>query len=205
MGNNAIRGTSSPTGTDANNADAVKLWSWYHEVTGSPKTQATAFLTTVETEQLVHEAMLSDFRANLLLALPQTGTVEADAKNYAAIVGAAAPTTTGILAAAVNAYNQIQSMSATQAAKAKTMAETRVYESWYKRFKALIAANTFSGTDGFKHITKCMKETEQTTNPGDDSQGGTSGWAVYARVSAATKQKIRDLIVAQMSANTAAV
>merc|ERR1711920_168547 len=166
------------------------------------------FLTTVEAEHLVHESMLSDFRANLLLALPQTGTVEADAKNYGAIMGDELPTasgTTGILASAVTAYNQIQSMSATQAAKAKTMAETRVYASWHKRFKALIDANTFSGTDGFKHLTKCMKETEQTTDPGDDSQGGSSGWAVYARVSAATKKKMRDLIVAQMSANTAAV
>merc|ERR1712232_1425516 len=56
-----------------------------------------------------------------------------------------------------------------------------------------------SGTNGFRHIMKCLKETVQATNPGDDSQGGTSGWAVYSRVSSATKKKMRDLIVAQVT------
>merc|ERR1712183_445999 len=105
----------------------------------------------------------------------------------------------------MGAYNQIQNMDATHATKARTMAETRLYGSWQKRFKALVDANTFSGTHGFKDILKLLKETEQSTNPADDTQGGTSSWAVYARVSAATKKKMRDLIIAEAVKNSAAV
>merc|ERR1711981_520240 len=114
-------------------------------------------------------------------------------------------TGTGIRNAAKLAYDQLQLMSASNKATAKASAEARLYGSWLKRFKKLRDAGTFSGTNGFKFITKCLKETVQATNPNDDSQGGTSGWAVYARASSATKKKMRDFIVAQVTANTAAL
>jgi len=216
--NNDIRGSSEPTDTDA-----AKLWSWYSStgLDASAKASATTFLKNVETEQMVHSSMLIDFKTNLDLALKQDTTannfVAADAKNYAAIVGGVAPTVdttcssgtctgTGIRNAAKLAYDQLQLMSAANKATAKASAEARLYGSWLLRFKKLRDTDgIFSGTNGFKYITKCLRETVQSTNPGDDSQGGTSGWAVYARVSSAMKKKMRDLIVAQVTANTAAL
>merc|ERR1711870_75307 len=98
---------------------------------------------------------------------------------------------TGIVAAAVNAYNTLQAMDAANQAKAKKAAESRIYDSWHKRFKALVSG-TFDSTSGFQNIVKCFKETVQTTDPGNDSVGGKSGWAVYSRVSAATQAKMKE-------------
>jgi len=199
--NKAIRGTSEPT-TDA---DAATLWNWYSTVTGSAKTQATAFLTTVEADNLVHESMLTTFKTKLDSALPQTaGAVAADAKNYGAIVGSTLPTvstSTGITQAAQDAYTALQSMGTANIAKAKKAAESRVYDAWHLRFKKLITDGRFGGTTGFQNIVSCLKQTLQTTDPGNDSDGGTSGWAVYSRVSAATQAKMKAAIVAQMTAS----
>jgi len=197
--NNAIRGTSEPT----SDPDAATMWNWYSTVTGSAKTQATAFLTKVEADNLVHESLLTSFKSNLDIALPQTaGQVAADAKNYGAIVGSTLPvasTTTGITDEAVKAYNALSSMGAANKAKAKEAAESRVYESWHKRFKKLVTDGQFGGNTGFQNIVTCFRQTVQTTDPGNDSNGGTSGWAVYSRVSAATQAKMKAAIVAQMS------
>merc|ERR1712083_456300 len=151
---------------------------------------ATAFLTTVEADNLVHESMLTTFKTRLDSALPQTaGAVAADAKNYGAIVGSTLPAvsaSTGITQAAQDAYTALQSMGTANIAKAKKAAESRVYDAWHLRFK---------------NIVSCLKQTLQTTDPGNDSDGGTSGWAVYSRVSAATQAKMKAAIVAQMTAS----
>merc|ERR1719436_1425092 len=83
----------------------------------------------------------------------------------------------------------------------KKAAESRVYDSWHLRFKKLITDGRFGGTTGFQNIVSCLKQTLQTTDPGNDSDGGTSGWAVYSRVSAAIQAKMKAVIVAQMTAS----
>merc|ERR1711972_184422 len=210
--NNLIRGASEPASTDAENADAQKLWSWYSGVSGSPKSQATAFLTKVETDNMVHEQMLTTFNTQLQAALVQTtngGDVAIDAKNYAAIVGDTLPVqsiTTGITSGAVAAYTALQAMNSANQAKAKSLAETRLYGSWLARFKKLRdTSSRFTSAGGFKNIVQCLKETLQTTASTDDTNGGESSWAVYHRVSAANKKLIRDAIVGQMSLSTSAV
>merc|ERR1711920_925032 len=208
--NNLIRGTAEPASTQG---DAQKLWSWYSSVTdASVKASATAFLEQVERDNLVHEQALTTFNTALRTALTQTtgsGHVAIDAKNYAAIFGATLPsvdTTTGVNQGAVDAYNALQAMSTANQAKAKTLAETRLYGSWLARFTKLRDIDSqFSGASGFQHIVQGMKETMQTTASTDDTNGGESGWAVYNRVSAANKKLIRDAIVAQMSLSTSAV
>merc|ERR1712113_1210597 len=208
--NNLIRGTSEPASTQG---DAQKLWSWYSSVTdASVKASAKAFLEKVETDNMVHEQMLTTFNTALRTALTQatgSGKVAIDAKNYAAIIGATLPSvdaTTGVNQGAVDAYNALQAMSTANQAKAKTLAETRLYGSWLARFKKLRDTDSqFSGASGFQHIVQGMKQAMQTTASTDDTNGGESGWAVYNRVSAANKKLIRDAIVAQMSLSTSAV
>merc|ERR1711920_309704 len=149
--NNHIRGTTAPT-----DADEKYLWSWYSGVTdATAKASAKAFLAKVETDNMVHEQMLTIFNTDLKKALTQATTVGAvakDAKNYAAIVGDTLPVesdTTGIRASAVSAYKALLAMSTANRAKAKTLAETRLYESWLARFKHLRDTDSkFTGTDG---------------------------------------------------------
>merc|ERR1712113_1013065 len=202
MGNDEIRGSTEPS-----QADRKKLWAWYSEVTGSAKTAAQAFLEKVEKDNMVHEQLLTNFNTKLQAALTQAtgpGKVALDAKNYAAIVGDEIPSVGGpVTAHAVVAYNLLQSLSATNKAKAKALAEARLYSSWENRFKAV--SSRFTGTGGFKNIVKCFKETTQTTAVSDDTDAGESSWAVYSRVSAALKAKIRKAIVDQMSLSTSAV
>lgn len=209
--NNLIRGTSEPASTEG---DAQKLWSWYSGLTdASVKAKAEAFLAKVETDNLVHEQMLTTFNTKLTAALTQgtaAGAVATDAKNYAAIIGdtlpVANPATTGITADAVAAYNALQAMGTANQVKAKALAETRLYGSWLARFKKLRdTSSRFTGAGGFKNIVQCLKETLQTTASTDDTNGGESSWAVYHRVSAANKKLIRDAIVEQMSLSTSAV
>merc|ERR1711972_512697 len=136
-----------------------------------------------------------------------TGAVATAAKKYAAIVGdarpaspAVAPLTSDTLAA----YDYLRMLNT--ASQTKAMAETRLYDSWAKRFKVLVDGGTvFSGTDGFKNIVKCLKETLQTTAPTDDSEAGQSSWAVYHRVSAASQAKLKAAILEQLSASVSAV
>merc|ERR1712039_698759 len=208
--NKAIRGASEPDATT--NADEQKLWSWYSSasVVGTDaQASAKALLAKTETTNMVHEQMLTDFNTNLLKALKQgttDGDVSKDAKNYAAIFGDAEPTvSTTILQEAVNAYTSYQALDTANQAKAKALAEARLYESWKKRFNKLVDAGRFSGTSGFANIVKCMQETLSTTAISDDTDGGESSWAVYARSSADHKAKIRSAIVAQMSASVEAV
>merc|ERR1711972_878733 len=212
--NNLIRGTSQPASAISENGDAKFLWSWYSGVSdASVKAKATAFLEKVETDNLVHEQMLTTFNTELQTALTQgttAGAVATDAKNYAAIIGdtlpVASPGTTGITTAAVAAYNALQSMGTANQAKAKALAETRLYGSWLARFKKLRDTDSrFTGTSGFQRIVQCLKETMQTTASTDDTNGGQSSWAVYHRVSAANKKLIKDAIVKQMSSSTTAV
>merc|ERR1711920_52725 len=211
--NNLVRGTSEPASTIAENADAQKLWSWYSGVgDASVKSKATAFLTKVETDNLVHEQMLTTFNTQLQAALVQgtaAGDVAIDAKNYAAIIGDELPvvsTTTGITAGALAAYNALQAMNAANRAKAKTLAEARLYGSWLARFKQLRDTNSrFTGTSGFQRIVQCLKGMMQTTAATDDTNGGESSWAVFHRVSAANKKLIKDAIVKQMGLSTSAV
>merc|ERR1711920_921492 len=206
--NNHIRGTTAPT-----DADEKYLWSWYSGVTdATTKAAAKAFLAKVETDNMVHEQMLTTFNTDLKTALTQAttlGAVATDAKNYAAIVGDTLPvkdTTTGITADAVSAYTALKAMSAANQAKAKTLAETRLYGSWLARFKHLRDTDgKFTGTDGFKNIVKCLKQTMQTTASSDVTVGGESSWAVYHRVSTANQKLIKDAIIAQMSLSTSAV
>merc|ERR1712217_998417 len=176
-------------------------------VDGTAKSNAKTFLAKIETDNMVHEQMLTTFNTKLQTALAQgdtAGDVTKDAKNYAAIIGDTTPTATApILQAAVDAYSTYATLST--ATKAKALAEARLYGSWQKRFKKLVDAGRFSGTSGFARIVKCMQETESTAAISDDTDGGESSWAVYARASAATKAKIRAAIVAQMSASTSAV
>merc|ERR1712061_301688 len=202
-------GTTAPT-----DADVKYLWSWYSGVTdATAKASAKAFLAKVETDNMVHEQMLTTFNTDLKKALTQATTVGAvakDAKNYAAIVGDTKPdadtTGTGIRADAVSAYTALQAMSAANQAKAKTLAETRLYESWLARFKHLRDTDSkFTGTDGFKNIVDCLKQTMQTTASSDDTVGGESSWAVYHRVSTANQKFIKDAIIAQMSLSTSAI
>lgn len=204
--NNYIRGTSEPPSTDA---DAQKLWAWYSEVDGTAKTGATAYLTKVETDNLVHEQMLTSFNTKLQAALTQAttaGAVATDAKNYAAIVGDTEPVvSTTILQSAKDAHDILQRMSTANQAKAKASAETRLYDSWAKRFKALVDAARFGGTTGFQYIVKCLKETLQTTACTDDTDAGESSWAVYNRVSSVNKAKLKAAIVAQMTTSVSAV
>jgi len=168
-----------------------------------------AFLTKIETDNLVHEQMLTSFRTKLNAALTQattSGAVATDAKNYAAIVGAATPTVAApITQSAADAYKMLQTMSTSNQAKAKASAETRLYDAWAKRFKALVAAGRFGGTTGFRNIVKCLKETLQTTACTDDTDGGESSWAVYNRVSAANKAKLKAAILEQMTTSISAV
>merc|ERR1712113_373011 len=99
------------------------MGAWYSEVSGSAKTAAKAFLEKVETENMVHEQLLTNFNTKLQTALAQAtgpGKVAIDAKNYAAIVGDATPTATGdVTAEAVTAYGMLQSLSTAAQAKAK--------------------------------------------------------------------------------------
>merc|ERR1712039_191888 len=66
--NNDIRGSAQPADTDA-----LKLWSWYSSsiLDADVKASATTFLTDVETEQLVHEGLLSQFQKDLKKAITQ--------------------------------------------------------------------------------------------------------------------------------------
>merc|ERR1712066_479109 len=105
------------------------------------------------------------FKTELVKALKQESAtnnyVAADAKNYGAIVGSTLPkesSDSGILKAAVDAYTALQAMDEANRAKAKKAAESRLYDSWHKRFKALVSG-TFESTSGFKSILKCFKET----------------------------------------------
>merc|ERR1711920_474368 len=206
--NNHIRGTTAPT-----DADEKYLWSWYSGVTdATAKASAKAFLEKVETDNMVHEQMLSTFNTNLQKALTQattSGAVATDAKNYAAIFGDEVfvkDATKGITAEAVAAYDALQAMSTANQAKTKTLAQTRLYGSWLARFKQLRDTdNKFTGTDGFKNIVQCLKQTMQTTDSGDDTVGGESSWAVYHRVSTANQKLIKDALVKQMSLSTSAV
>merc|ERR1712050_707711 len=186
-----------------------KLWSWYSSVDGTAKSNAKTFLAKIETDNMVHEQMLATFNTKLQTALSQgtgVGDVKKDAKNYAAIFGDSAPTVSGdVVQAAVNAYTSYQALSTANQAKAKALAEARRFGSWQKRFNKLVEADRFSGASGFARIVKCMQETMSTSAISDDTDGGESSWAVYARGSAATKTKIRDAIVAQMSASISAV
>jgi len=207
MGNKAIQGTAEPDATTK--PDENKLWSWYSSVDGTAKSNAKTFLAKIETDNMVHEQMLTTFNTKLQTALAQgdtAGDVTKDAKNYAAIFGDSTPTATApILQAAVDAYSTYATLSTATKTKAKALAEARLYGSWQKRFKKLVDAGRFSGTSGFARIVKCMQETVSTAAISDDTDGGESSWAVYARASAATKAKIRAAIVAQMSASTSAV
>merc|ERR1719436_1773037 len=202
--NNRIRGSTEPT-----DADQKKLWAWYSEVDGTAKAAAKTFLEKVEKDNLIHEQLLTNFNTQLNTALVQgtgPGKVAVDAKNFAAIFGTVAPTATGdILTAAVTAYGQVQKMGTANLAKAKALAEARLFGSWQKRFKEV--NGQFTGASGFKHIVQCMKLTFESTAtaPTDDSNAGASGWAVYSRVSAATKAKLRAAIVEQMTASTSAL
>merc|ERR1711972_230563 len=178
----------------------------------SAKEKATAFLTKIETDNMVHEQMLTTFNTKLQAALVQgtaAGDVAIDAKNYAAIVGDELPvvsTSTGITAGALAAYNALQAMNSANKAKAKALAETRLYGSWLARFEKLRDTDDrFTGTSGFQCIVECLKGTMQTTAADDDTNGGESGWAVYHRVSAANKKLIKDAIVKQMGLSISAV
>lgn len=208
--NNLIRGTNEPTGSGT--GDANKLWAWYAGVTDATvKASAKAFLEKVETDHMVNEQMLTSFNTGLQTALTQAtapGKVTIDAKNYAAIFGDVRPSvdpTTGIRQGAQDAYDAFQTLDSANQAKAKTLAEARLYGSWTARFKTLRDTNQFTGTDGFKHIVQCMRDVMQTSAPSDDSNGGESGWQVYHRVSAANKKLIKDAIVAQMALSVSAV
>merc|ERR1712217_199101 len=161
---------------------------------------------------MVHEQMLTNFNTKLQAALTQgttSGDVKTDAKNYAAIVGDAVPTAdpdTGITSDAAQAYTALQAMGAAHQAKAKALAETRLYGSWLARFKQLRDNDDqFTGTHGFRNIVQCLKETVRTAESTDDLNGGESGWHVYHRVSAANQKLIRDAIVKQMSLSTSAL
>merc|ERR1719203_747229 len=98
---------------------------------------------------MVHEQLLTNFNTKLQAALVQAtgpGTVAVDAKNYAAIVGDETPIPGGdVTNHALTAYNLLQSLSATNQAKAKALAEARLYASWEKRFKA-VASSRYTGT-----------------------------------------------------------
>merc|ERR1712113_1217911 len=192
--------------------DENLLWAWYSSssVVGTEaQANAKALLAATETTHMAHALMLADFNSNLLLALKQTtndGDVSKDAKNFNAIFGDNEPSTSStIRQEAVNAYTSYQELSSANQAKARALAEERLYGSWELRFNKLVDAGRFSGASGFKRIVKCMQETVSTTAVSDDTDGGESSWAVYARASAATKAKIRAAIVAQMSASTSAV
>merc|ERR1712014_86539 len=178
-----------------------KLWAWYSEVDGPAKTEAKAFLEKVERDNMIHEQLLTNFNTKLQLAVPQTagaGQVAIDAKNYAAIVGEDTPVVgNDITQDAVDAHGLLQKLDAANQAKAKALAEARLYASWKKRFEAV--ASQFTGTSGFSNIVKCLKETFQNTAPVDgDANAGQSGWAVYSRVSADTKAKLQAAIVEQV-------
>merc|ERR1712039_265813 len=208
--NNLIRGKSEPADTEP---DAQKLWSWYSGVTVSAqKEKATAFLNKVETDNMVHEQMLTTFNTKLRAALVQgtgVGKVVIDAKNYAAIIGDEKPVpslASGIKSEALAAYNALQALSKANKAKALALAEARLYGSWLARFEQLRDhEDRFKGATGFRHIVQCLKETLQTTASTDDHSGGESGWAVYHRVSAANQKLIRDAIVKQMSVSASIV
>merc|ERR1712083_366660 len=140
------------------------------------------------------------------------GDVAIDARNFAKIFGDSLPTadtactTSCIRTQAVTAWNYLQEMGTANQAKAKALAETKLYGSWLARFKKLRDdSGQFTGTGGFKNIVQSLKETLQTTATDDDSNGGESGWAVYHRVSAANQKLIRDHLVEQMSASISAL
>merc|ERR1712217_19974 len=184
--NNDIRGSAQPADTDA-----LKLWSWYSSsiLDADVKASATTFLTDVETEQLVHEGLLSQFQKDLKKAITQdlgSNKVAIDAKNYGALIGSIEPTVANdVIAETKAAWKTLQVLSTSAKATALASAESRLYGSWLKTFKNhRDTLNTFSKPQkGFKAITKCLKQTVQPTNPEEDSVGGTSGWAVYSRVS----------------------
>merc|ERR1712050_608139 len=134
--------------------------------------------------------------------------VAIDAKNYGALIGSVEPTVANdVVASTQKAWKTLQLLSASSKATALASAESRLYGSWFKAFKNhRDTLSTFSDpTTGFKATTKCLKQTVQPANPEDDSVGGSSGWAVYSRVSSATQKKMRDLIVETLTANTGAV
>merc|ERR1711920_763891 len=198
MGNKKIRDSADPD--SSTDGDLQKLWNWYVAVDGSAKTEAAAYLEKVEKDY--SDELLLDFRGKMRSAIKlsdASGQVAIDAKNFEAIFGETQPNPTGtdIRTAALNAWTTLRNADKATRAKAKELAEARLYSSWQKRFKAV--ESQFAGSSGFFRVVQCLAQTLQTSVAASDTYAGNSGWAVYSRVSDATKAKLKAAIAEQLS------
>merc|ERR1712113_111777 len=199
--------------TEPDVTDQRYLWALYSQVDGTVKTEAQAFVKKMESDNMLHDQLLLDFKTQMESALASVagaGEVAVDAKNFEAIFGEAKPllptdtgAAPGITANAQPAWNALQKLTAANKKHAKQLAEDRLYDAWKVRFEAV--SSQFSGTSGFLNILKCLKDTVSTSVPLSDSWAGESGWAVYSRVSDATKAKLKAAIIKKLSASTSAV